>query len=122
MRHLPGFSLLVLLLGCVTNPPKKDDEELFGIYLEHMTRMQNSLDELEYIKTDNMARIELSSIKKNAAIARDNRPSDLDGKIEPYFQEFLQTVNQLETVSWNEERFRELDNACSRCHERPGQW
>ncbi len=119
MRHWIGGGLLALLLGCVTTPPRKTNEELFEIYLEHMARMQDSLDELEYVKTDNMARAELAKIKKNAAIARDNRPRDLGGNLERYFQEFLKTVDALEKASWNETRFRELDNACSRCHERP---
>ena len=119
MRHLAALSLLAFLVGCVSTPPKKNDEKLFEIYLEHMTRMQDSLDELEYVKTDQLARAELAKIRKNASIARDNRPCDFQGGIENYFREFLKTVNRLESVSWNETRFRELDNACSRCHERP---
>ena len=120
MRHVIGFGLLLFLAGCITTPPKKDNEEVFGIYLEHMTRMQNSLDDLEYITTDNLARRELDKIKKNAEVARNNRPSDFEDGIEQYFQEFLKTVDGLYTVPWNEARFRQLDNACSRCHERPG--
>ncbi len=118
MRHIVGTGLILFLVGCISTPPKKDDEELFGIYLEHMARMQNSLDELEYITTDNLARQELDKIKKNAEIARNNRPSDFEEGIEEYFQEFLETINSLYTVPWNEERFRQLDNSCSHCHER----
>ena len=84
-----------------------------------MTRMQDSLDELEYVKTDEQAAIELARIRKNAIIARDNRPSDFKGGIEKHFQEFLKTMKNLEMITWNKARFRELDNACSRCHERP---
>ena len=57
--------------------------------------------------------------RKNAIIARDNRPSDFKGGIEKHFQEFLKTMKNLEMITWNKARFRELDNACSRCHERP---